>query len=149
MSELVLLPDVERVVALLLGAHADVQALVGAEPLRVFTVTPKDVGDDPFVLVQRTGGEPVVGRPLVLDDAELQLSAYGGTKRAAHAIARTVQAVLAELVGTVDDGMFEGHVTGTTLGALRWLPDESFAPARPRYVLDAGVFVKRGRPSGG
>lgn len=147
MSPLILLPDVERVVALHLATVDELVDVTG--PARVFTATPKDVGATPFVLVRRIGGDPAVGRPLVLDTGGLQVDCYGGTKRAAHTLARIVQAVLADLEGTVDDGMFVGNVTGTTLGPLRYLPDEAFAPARPRYVLDADVFVKRGRPSGG
>lgn len=142
----VLLPDVERVVALELRARVEL-ADAGLTGDRVYTVTPSNVGADPFVLVRRVGGPPAVGRPLVLDEAGLQVDAYGGTKRAAHAIARAVQLVLSELEGPVDDGEFVGYVTGTRLGPMRYLPDESFEPARSRYVLDVDVFVKRGAAS--
>lgn len=140
MVELVLLPDVERMVATVLRAADE---LAGLDD-RIYTVTPREVGGLPFVLVRRVGGEPAVGYPLVLDAAAVQADCYGGTKQQAGVWARTVQHVLSELAGTFDDGMFTGHVTGVRLGALRYLPDEAFEPARPRYVLDVDVFVKRG-----
>ena len=139
---LVLLPDAQRAIALYLRAHAELAELGD----RIYTVTPKDVGADPFVLVRRVGGEPARGGvPLVLDAPELQVDSYGGAKRDAHRWGQVVRAVLAELDGTIGDGMFEAHVTGVRLGAFRDLADETFEPARARYVGDVTVYLKRGR----
>lgn len=145
MVELVTLPDVERMVALELLERAGLQDWPELTAGRIYTATPRDVGGDPFVLVRRVGGDPVISRPLVLDEATLQLDAYGGSKRQAHALARRLQHELSELVGELDDGVLVGYVTGTTLGPLRYLPDPAFDPARPRYLLDVDVFCKIGR----
>lgn len=142
MSPLVILPDVERAIAFVLRAHPELADLLD----RIFTVTPANVGPEPFVLVRRIGGAPTVSRPLVHEVASLQVDSYGGAKAVAQRWSRTVAAVLAELTGTVDDGMTVGVVTGTQLGPSRYLPDEVFEPARARYVLDVDVFVKRARP---
>lgn len=139
--------DVERVVALWLAGAAELAELVAG---RVYTVTPKDVGDAPFVLVRRVGGEPPLSRPLVLDAVELQVDGYGGSKRVAHDVTARAQALLSELAGTVSDGVVVGRVTGTRLGVMRHLPDEAWSPARQRYVLDVTVFARRAAqvPSG-
>lgn len=138
---LALLPDVERAVSLALRDEPELAPIAA----RVFTVVPKNVGADPFVIVRRFGGEPTVPRPLVHERADLQLDSYGGTKAVAQKWARSVAAVLAELAGVVSDGDVDGWISGTTVGALRYLPDEIFEPARPRYVLDVEVFVRSAR----
>ena len=138
--------DVERVVALWLAQHAELAALNG----RAYTVTPKDVGADPFLLVRRVGGDPPLSRPAVLDAPTLQVDVYGGTRRQASQLAQLVVALISELSGPVDDGDNVGHVTGTRIGPLRYLPDEVWQPARPRYVLDVDVYARRAAqgPSG-
>lgn len=148
-----LLPNVERAVSLLLRAHPDFAGLVGDDEygVRVFTAVPREVGAEPFLIVRRFGGAPTLPRPLVHETASLQLDAFGGRMVDAERWARTAAAVLADLAGPLDDGTRTGWVTGVNVGALRNLPDETFEPARPRYVLDVDVFVKRARsdaPSG-
>ena len=90
------------------------------------------------MLVRRWGGEPPVPRPLVLDLAELQADVYGGTKAQAWSVVATLRALAAER-GT-------GGATGPTLivRTARFLPDETFNPPRPRYVLDLDCYVRPG-----
>jgi Protein of unknown function (DUF3168) len=132
------LPDVTKIVSTYLRSRAEVAALVGN---RVYSVFPAQL--DPaltFALVQRVGGFPPLSRPLVIDLAGMQLDAYGGTQAAAHELVATCRAALAELEGEQPDGT--GNVCGVVFGALRWLPDETFKPPKPRYVSDFEVTVK-------
>jgi len=141
-STLELLPDVERLVSGYLRASGPVSALVGE---RVYTAWPHSSPEEakqPLVLITRIGGDPVFSVPLVLDECELQLDAYGGGKHHAHQVAATVRAALAFLTDRVEP---EGVVHAVSFGALRYVPDESFAPARPRYVLDVTVTATPNR----
>jgi hypothetical protein len=146
-----LLPDVEQIVSWYLRNHDDVAELVDEQ---VYTVFPKQQDKDtPCVLVRRFGGAPAFTRPLVLDRAQLQVDCYGGPKRVAQVIGRTVQAALSELNGVRTNSADEqlGVVTHVDLGAFRDLPDEAWKPPRPRYVLDVTVTVKKvpaGAPAG-
>lgn len=132
--------DVARAVALALRASVELDGLAD----RIYTATPANVGGDPFVLVRRVGGDPVLPRPAVLDAAELQVDCYGGSLRDSSRWARRVAAVLELLEGElVDDGEWQAVVAGVRPGPLRELPDEVFEPSRPRHVLDFTVFARR------
>ena len=130
-----ILPDAERLASAFLRGHVGVSALVGD---RVYTAYPANAGTAPLVLVQRVGGAPPIARPLVLDRATLQLDAYGGTKAQAHELVATVLDALSELAGVRP----EGTVAGRELGPIRWQPDETFTPHRPRYVADVTLYVR-------
>jgi hypothetical protein len=133
-----ILPDVSRLVSAYLRFVPEVRALVGD---RVYTAFPKQVSkSSSFVLVTRIGGPPVLTRPLVLDLAVMQLDAYGGPQSAAHELVATCRAALAELEGEQPNA--GGNVTGVVVGALRYVPDETYKPPRPRYVSDLEVYVK-------
>lgn len=132
-----LLPDVESVVCAYLRSSARVAAVV--DPNRVYTAFPARAGGAPLVLVQRVGGTPPLSIPLVVDDALVQLDAYGGTKRQAELIAATCRAELSAMAGTVQP---DGVVAGVSFGAYRYLPDETFRPSRPRYVLDVTITTR-------
>jgi hypothetical protein len=135
---MILLPDVSRVLSAYLRTVPEVLALAGE---RVFTAFPKQVDPSaPFVLVQRTGGLPVLTRPLVVDQAVIQLDAYGGAQAAAHELVATCRAALAVLEGEQPNAT--GNVCGVVVGALRYVPDETWKPPRPRYISDLLVTVK-------
>jgi hypothetical protein len=137
-ATLALLPDVARLVSAYLRARAEVVALVEQ---RVYTAFPKQLDESkPFVLVQRIGGPPVLARPLVVDLAVLQLDAYGGPQAAAHELVATCRAVLVELQGEQPNA--SGNVCGVVNGPLRYVPDETWKPPRPRYVADLELTVK-------
>lgn len=128
-----ILPDAERVLSAWLREQPEVAALLGE---RVYTAYPARAGDAPLVLVRRFGGEPPFPTPLVLDLANVQADAYGGTKAQAWEVAATVRAVCA--------ARGRGDTTGPTIlvRTVRYLPDESFNPPRPRYVCDLDVYVR-------
>lgn len=132
------LPDVARLVSAHLRTVPEVVALVGE---RVYTAFPKQLSKSAtFVLVTRFGGLPVLARPLVVETASVQLDAYGGPQAAAHELVAVCRAALAEWRGEQpNDG---GNVCGVVVGALRYLPDETWTPPRPRYVSDLEVTVK-------
>ena len=132
-----LLPDVERLVSSYLRAHAGVANVVGD---RVYTAMPAQ-GDpsSPLVLVQRIGGTPPLSHPLVVDEAQLQIDAYGGPKVVAWAALANVLAAFDELEGVV---LPEGYVSAVRQGAIRWQPDETFDPWRPRYVADVTLTTR-------
>ena len=134
-----LIADAERMVSAFLRESPEVVALVGD---RVYTAFPANAGNGPLVIVQRFGGSPPFSQPLVLDEAELQVDAYGGSKVVAHELVATVRAVLSTLEGLARP---EGVCSAVRFGALQWRPDETFTPSRPRYVADVTVHV-RARP---
>lgn len=135
---MILLPDVARIVSAYLRTVLEVQVLVDEH---VYTAFPKQLDkSQPFVLVQRVGGPPVLARPLIVDQAQLQLDAYGGPQAFAHELVATCRAALSTLQGEQPD--LGGNVCGVAIGALRYLPDETWQPPRPRYVSDLDVTVK-------
>lgn len=138
MPALELLPDAEQVVSAFLRAHPRITALIGD---RVYTVFPAQAGPEPLLLLQRVGGEPPFSHPLVLDIAQLQMDAYGGPKKAANVLAATARAVLTEL----EDASYP-EVASVRFHSLRWVPDETFSPPRPRYVFDVDVAVRTPSP---
>ena len=145
MSTTELLPDVERLTSRWLRARPAITALVAD---RVYTAWPHSSPEQtrqPLLLIQRVGGAPIFSLPLVLDAAELQLDAYGGPKHASHALAATA---CRELVELTDQPTEDGVVHAVTIGAKRWLPDESFSPPRPRYVCDITLTVTARPPAG-
>lgn len=135
MTELRLI-DVERLVSSYLRAHAAVAGAVGD---RVYTAWPAQTSGEPLVLVQRIGGTPPLSHPLVVDEAQLQVDVYGGTKAAAWIVLAAVLAAFDELEGVV---VPEGYVSAVRQGAIRWQPDETFDPWRPRYVADVTLTTR-------
>jgi hypothetical protein len=136
-TPLVLLPDVSRLLSAYLRTVDDVIDLVGE---RVYTAFPKQVGNQPFVLIQRVGGLPRFAHPLILDIATIQLDAYGGTQAQAHELVATCRAAAVLLRGEQPEQT--GNVCDVVAGALRYVPDETYKPPRPRYVSDLEVAVK-------
>ena len=121
------LPDVERELVALLRAQPELATLGD----RIYTTFPAQQKGSPATLVvRRYGGEPVVGRPLVLDQCTCQLDVYGGRKAEAADLAALVRALLVE------------RTSWTVLGAFRYVPDETFEPPRPRYIVDVIVYLR-------
>ena len=128
--------DVERLVSAALRSSPAVTALVDQ---RVYTELPKRA-EWPLVRLTRIGGGPTA-TPAVLDAARLQFDAYGGSKAQARELAATIIGVIdAELVGEHDGG--ESTVTATRPGTLRYTPDPTFDPPKPRYIVDVQVYVR-------
>lgn len=120
-----------------LRAQSEVTAYVGQ---RVYTALPDDK-TFPLVRIVRVGGAPKVSRPLYVDSAHLQIDVFGGSKATAF---DTIDAVRQELAKMVDEDPVQplGVVCGVKFGPLAYLPDESFTPAKPRYVQDVTVTVR-------
>ena len=134
---LALVPDAEQMVSTYLRERPEVAAIAGD---RVYTVFPAQSDkNDPIVLVRRVGGIPPFSTPFVFDEAVLQIDAYAGRKKIAHDLMRTVQAVLVELTGQVRP---EGCCSNVSLGLMQEQADETFTPARQRYIADVTVHVR-------
>lgn len=130
----VLLPDAEQ---LLSGFLRDQDEIADIVAERVYTAIPKSAVF-PLLLVRRITGAPRLSRPLHLDQAGLQLDAYGGSKKTAHTLIETARAVIAaRIIGTHDFGV----VTSYAFGPMSWLPDPAETPARARYVADVDLFI--------
>lgn len=132
-----LLPDVERIVSAYLRSLTAITDLVSD---RVFTELPKREADRvfPLVRVSRIGGGPT-GAPHFLDRALVSCDVWGGTKYEARLIAATIIGALDEIEGYTLHG---GYATGASPGSLRYLPDDTFSPAKPRYIADAVVLFR-------
>lgn len=133
----IVLPDVERILSTYLRSRSEITSLVDS---RVYTELPRRDVDRvfPLVRVSRIGGG-AVSSPHYLDRALVSVEVFGGTKYEARQIAATVDAVLDELANFTAHG---GYATGSSPGSLRYVPDESFEPTKPRYVLDRVVFFR-------
>jgi hypothetical protein len=125
------LPDAERELVEFLRAQPE----LAADADRIYTAFPAQAGADSLIIVRRFGGEPKVGRPLVLDEATCQLDIYGGGKGAAYSLAALVRALLAD----------RNHQV--VLGPFRYVPDETFSPPRPRYLVDVTYYLRPDAPS--
>jgi hypothetical protein len=129
---LTLLPDIERLLSTFLRAQPEVQAIVDD---RVYTVLPANK-IFPLLRLTRVAGAPVMSRPLHLDQALVQVDAFGGSKRLAWQLAETCRAVTAQrLVG----GHAEGVVTNVAFGGLSDLPDGEFDPPKPRLLFTVTI----------
>ena len=128
--------DAEALVSAHLRAASSVTALVGD---RVYTAIPKRA-EYPLVRLWRIGGGPTASPP-VLDAARIQVDVYGGSKAQARELAATVLGELeANLVGVQAGG--ESTVTATRAGTLRFQPDTTYDPPKPRYIVDVQVYTR-------
>lgn len=131
------LVDVEALVSQYLRAQSEVTAFVGQ---RVYTALPDDKVF-PLVRIVRIGGAPKMSRPLYVDSALLQIDVFGGSKATTF---DTVDAVREELAKLPDEAAVQplGVVCGVRFGPLSYIPDETFKPAKPRYVQGVTVTVR-------
>lgn len=138
MSGLVVPPNAELLVSTFLRMDPDVQAIFGDE---VYTELP--VGHDtwPAARITRAGGAPAFAEPLVLDEPLIQVDVWGGPKVMAEQGAQTIRAALStRLPFTVSGKGILGGVTA--FGGLRYIPDVTYDPARPRYVFDVSLVTR-------
>lgn len=135
-GDLPLIPDAERLLSGFLRREPRISALVAE---RVYTVFPAQAGPDPLVLLTRVGGAPPLSMPLVVDEAQVQVSCYGGTRQQANELGATCRAALCKLEGTVQP---EGVVAGVRFAMWRSLDDEVFSPPRPRIIFDVYVTLR-------
>lgn len=127
--------DTERLVADWLRARTDITALVED---RVYTVLPNRA-TFPLLRLTQIAGSPVFSHPLYLDEAYIQIDAYGGPKALARQIVDTTRQALAdELVG---DHPGVGVVTCVRFGDLSYIPDEGYEPVQPRFIAMASIYT--------
>jgi len=135
------IPDVAWLTQTYLRSVPEVTDLVGQ---RIYCAFPRQLDKaETFVLIQRIGGSPPVQRPLVVDLAVLQLDVYGGRAADASRLVGAIRWALWDWQGEQPDN--SGNVCGVVFGPLRYQPDETWKPPRPRYIADVSVTVK---PSG-
>lgn len=130
-----LLVDVERLLSAFLRAQDELVDLIDT---RVYTALPKDPVF-PAVRITRIGGVPVTSLPLWLDSANVQVDVFGGAKATTQEIAETIRWLCSERMLGLHD---EGVVTKVRAGALRWLPDDTYTPAKNRFLIDMTVFTR-------
>jgi hypothetical protein len=130
-----ILPDAEKIISAGLRLDATLAGLLGG---RIYGALPKRDRVYPLCRLARIGGGPT-GIPVHLDRVLMQFDIWGGSKAEARVAASTLQAVLVGLVGYTTAG---GYISGASPGAMRYIPDETFTPERPRYIVDATVYVR-------
>lgn len=123
--------DVERLASYWLRHQDPVTDLVDQ---RVYTEIPKEP-TFPLVRLTLLDDRPVFERPRHLTNTLLQIDVYGGPKVLARQIADTV----ADELTANFPGAHEGGVISAASCSMRYLPDGSYEPAKPRYVLSVTI----------
>lgn len=105
-----------------------------------YTELPKKYpGPYPVCRITRVGGATEDALAL-MDDPLLQVDVWGGPKTEAHKIAQTMRVRLARrLPYRGDAGCLMAVLR---FGGLRYLPDETFDPAKPRYLFDVTIRTR-------
>jgi hypothetical protein len=123
--------DVERLMSGWLRTRDAVTDLVEQ---RVYTAIPKDP-TFPLVRLTLIDERTVFPRPRYLTSSLIQIDCYGGPKVDARAAADAVCDELTEhFTGSHDAGVVSAVDCST-----RYLPDTTYDPAKPRYVVDVTV----------
>lgn len=136
-DEHLLIPgDPERIISDFLRSQAEVQAAVGD---RVYTVMPRDK-EFPLITLSRWSGFAPHAEPIAVDMADVQFSVYGDRKKQAQDIAQLVRAILAQRLPAGDST--EGWVTSSQTNDVRYLPDDTVDPPKPRYLFSARLTVR-------
>lgn len=139
MSELdvILPPNMEALVSAFLRDQDEIADLIGDH---VYTALPKPkAGADLYPLIRVTLliDEPT-GSPLWAIGYDMQIEAFGGSKDDAWRLAATARALLDQRLTGIHP---EGVVNGVTNGGMVNLPDDSFSPAKPRYLFTSTVHA--------
>ena len=124
--------DAERLTSTWLRSRTSITSIVAD---RVYTATPENP-TFPLMRINQYGGSPVFSKPLYLDRAAMQFDCYGGAKVLARQLADAVRSELAAMVGSHSLGV----VTSVEFGEMRYLPDDSYSPAKPRWIVEAVVY---------
>lgn len=89
--------------------------------------------------VSLIGGSPVYSRPLFLDEALIQIDAFGGPKVLARQLIDLTRAALAADFCGAHAGV--GVVTSVSFGELAYIPDDTWEPPKPRYAATVSVYT--------
>lgn len=130
-----ILPNVEGILIAFLKDDPDVSPLLAG---RVYSTIPT-AKVYPLARVARFAGAPVFQVPAELDAAQVQLDVWADSKQAAWQAIATMRAAMAERLPGVHA---LGKVAGVDLGQLSYDPDETFDPAKPRYIADVTVYAR-------
>lgn len=122
--------DVEHLAVRRLKAHAALAALVST---RVYTKLPKQM-NYPAIRLNRIGGSVSIENHL--EQARIQVEAYGTTKYEARLVAATAQAAIHAIYGAYNEGVVSAVVDGI---ALTWSPDPH--TDRDRYLFDVFIYI--------
>lgn len=138
-APLILLPNVPAITTAFLRAQPEVVDIFDD---RVVTALPKNP-TWPLLKVEQFTDRPITVRPLWLVAASLQISSFGGPKALAHAGAETCRAALvARFSGAYNYGEGKTGVISTCrCTGLRDEPDQTYTPARPRWLFTAVVYA--------
>lgn len=134
MTSVDILPDAELITIDYLLAQPSMTATVGS---RVATSSPSNPVY-PYLVVERIGGVPLIAARL--DNARLQVSAWGATRKSAHDTAQLARSLLHRMRNYQ-------HPAGVVAGVeddlgLAWLPDTARTPATPRFVFAVRVGAR-------
>jgi hypothetical protein len=133
MSDLIMLPDAERVLVDFLRAQPELIELIDA---RIFTALPGEP-TWPSVRVVRWGGWAAIYDPLVLDEAWCQVDTWADRKALASDVARLMRAVISARVKRECD-----VVSGFRFGMMIDSPDTTFVPAKPHIRFDMSLMLR-------
>jgi hypothetical protein len=89
--------------------------------------------------VSLIGGSPIYSRPLFLDEAVIQIDAFGGPKVVARQLIDLTRAAMSEEFLGAHPGV--GVVTSVTFAELAYVPDDTWEPPKPRYAATASVYT--------
>lgn len=127
--------DAERLLSAFLRGQPEITALVAD---RVYTDLPSRA-TFPLIRLTLIGGQPLYSLPLHIDEAFIQLDCYGGPKVQARLIADTVRSLMAE--EAFRSRHDQGVVVNVEFGQLAYIPDDTFDPPKPRYVVEVSLLT--------
>lgn len=106
---------------------------------RTYTELPKGTRTYPLCRVTRVGGPPE-DWSAIMDTPLIQVDVWGGPKSAAQRVAQVMRGALADRLPFTND---EGRLMCVLrFGGLRYLPDTTEDPARPRYLFDVTLRTR-------
>ena len=141
-TDLVILPDAERMVSSFLRAQPEMASFAN----RIFTELPTGTKSFPLMRLTRFGGIPAFSRPVWLDVAILQIDVWADQKVQARLLAETARACIYQRLPGVHD---EGVCTAVIMSTLSFSPDQVFTDpgkrsAKARYRFDCSVYAHPG-----
>jgi hypothetical protein len=133
------LPNAEQITTAFLRQDSEVVGFLGDN---VFTVLPANHDAWPAARVTRIGG--TADNLLVIDNPLLQIDVWGGPKLLAEQAANAIREAFAFRLPfqPVGGGLLALGPGNNAIGSLRDLPDTTYDPARPRFVLDVRLLTR-------
>lgn len=95
----------------------------------------------PLVRITQIDDEPLTTEPLYVVRYFVQVEGFGGSKSQAWRIAETCRTALDARLAGVHEGY--GVVNGVDVGGLQDAPDETFTPAKPRWLFTSTIYAHR------